>query len=123
VVDVGLHRRDTPDCAFDVQNIVLGRKGVLGRARSLRAIPWEEAHDLFDLGEAAAEVAELRAMHPAEMARALRELPQRRQEAVVEAFDDEGLADVLEELPEADQAVILRGLDVDRAARVLEEME
>ena len=36
VVDVGLHRRETPDCAFDVQNIVLGRKGVLGRARSLR---------------------------------------------------------------------------------------
>jgi Mg/Co/Ni transporter MgtE len=123
VVDVALRSRDAPDGGFAVAALLLGRKGRLGRARSMHTVDWKETADLFDLGEAAAEVAELRALHPAETARALREMPHPRQERLVEALDDENLADVLEELPEADQAVILRGLDMARAARVLEEME
>ena len=61
-------------------------------------------------------------MRAADVATALRELPQRRRYQVVDALDDERLADVIEELPDADQRDLLDHLGADRAADVLEAM-
>jgi Mg/Co/Ni transporter MgtE len=71
----------------------------------------------------ATEVAELRDLHPAEVASRVRgmSLPHRKQ--LAEAMEDERLADLLEELPEAEQLRIIEGLDLERLVGVLEEME
>jgi Mg/Co/Ni transporter MgtE len=49
-------------------------------------------------------------------------MPDKRQQEVAEALDDERLADVMEELPEEDQVNIITGLPDERAADVLEKM-
>lgn len=123
VVDVSLLQRPLPSCSFEFEQVVLGRRGPLGRTRQRRSVSWQAVPELFDVGEAASELAKLRSLHPSETARALQELSRPQQEELVEALEDEDLADVLEELPEPDQAAILSGLEMARAARVLEEME
>ncbi len=89
----------------------------------MRRVPWEEVAELFDVGEAAAELVKLRSLHPSETARHMQDLTDDERDELVEAMQDEDLADVLEELPEEDQAEILEAMEPERAARVLEEME
>ncbi|MEV7967525.1 CBS domain-containing protein [Sphaerisporangium sp. NPDC088356] len=60
---------------------------------------------------------------PADLANALRHLPDKRRAEVAAALDDDRLADVLEELPERDQIGILSRLDAERAADVLAAMD
>ncbi|MFC4532471.1 magnesium transporter MgtE N-terminal domain-containing protein [Sphaerisporangium dianthi] len=60
---------------------------------------------------------------PADLANALRHLPDKRRAEVAAALEDERLADVLEELPERDQIGILSRLDAERAADVLAAMD
>ncbi|WP_248963707.1 magnesium transporter MgtE N-terminal domain-containing protein [Sphaerisporangium perillae] len=60
---------------------------------------------------------------PADLANALRHLPDKRRAEVAAALDDERLADVLEEMPERDQIGILGRLDAERAADVLAAMD
>ena len=62
-------------------------------------------------------------MKAADVANALRDLPEGRRQQIAEALADERLADVLEELPEEDQIVILGRLAGARAADVLEAMD
>ena len=62
-------------------------------------------------------------MRPADVALALRELPEKRRNEVAVALDDERLADVVQELPADDQTELLTSLGVDRAADVLEAMD
>jgi Mg/Co/Ni transporter MgtE len=62
-------------------------------------------------------------LRPADVATALRDMPDKRQIEVAAAMDDERLADVLQELPEDDQVILLRSLADDRAADVLEAMD
>jgi len=62
-------------------------------------------------------------MRAADVAAALRELPEKRRLEVVDALHDERLADVFQELPESDQHDLLTYLDDDRAADILEAMD
>jgi CBS domain-containing protein len=123
VMDLALRQRPVPSCAYEIAEVVLVRKGPLGRTRTRRNVSWQEMSELFDVGPAAAELVKLRSLHPAETARALRDLSDPQREELVEAMEDEDLADVLEELPEPDQAAILGRMEMARAVRVLEEME
>ncbi|CAN5512933.1 hypothetical protein BH20ACT2_BH20ACT2_26230 [soil metagenome] len=68
-------------------------------------------------------MAELRELHPAEMAARVRAIPLARRRQLAELLEDERLADMLEELPEDEQVRIIESLDLERAAHVLEEME
>lgn len=65
-------------------------------------------------------MAELRA---ADLANALRDLPENRQLDLARALDDERLADVLEELPEDDRVALVQKLGIERVVDVLEEMD
>jgi CBS domain-containing protein/sporulation protein YlmC with PRC-barrel domain len=60
---------------------------------------------------------------PADLANALRDLPEQRMREIAMELADNRLADVLEELPETDQVGILSHLDDDRAADVLDQMQ
>jgi Mg/Co/Ni transporter MgtE len=62
-------------------------------------------------------------MRAADVATAIRDLPNKRRHEVADALDDERLADVIEELPEDDQKDILAHLDEERAADILEAMD
>ena len=68
---------------------------------------------LFDIGPLAAEVAELRELHPSDAADRVRSMPYLRLKQIVAAMDDEHLADVLAELPDDEQVGIIEGLGLD----------
>jgi hypothetical protein len=109
--------------SWHVAEVALGHRGPLRRRRSPRVVPWSEVQPLFDEGPELAEVAELREMHPSDMADRIRALPLERRRRLADLLEDERLADLLEELPEDEQLRIIEGLDLERAAHVLEEME
>ena len=60
---------------------------------------------------------------PADLAKAMLDLPGQRMLEVAEEMSDERLADVLEEMPESEQVDILNQLDDARAADVLDQMQ
>lgn len=66
---------------------------------------------------------QLSGMHAADLASALRDLPEARRLAVVQELDDERLADVLEELPEDDRVELVSKLGLDRVVDAIEEMD
>jgi CBS domain-containing protein len=123
VLDLSMRPRTSLYGRFGIAEVMLGRRRALGLSARMRRVPWEEVDELFDVGEAAAELVKLRSLHPSETARALQDLSDVRRDELVEAMQDEDLADVMEELPEEDQAEILSAMEPERAARVLEEME
>jgi flagellar motility protein MotE (MotC chaperone) len=123
VLDLSMRPRVSLYGRFGIAEVMLGRRRALGFSARMRRLPWEEVEELFDVGEAAAELVKLRSLHPSETARALQDLSDVRRDELVEAMQDEDLANVMEELPEEDQAEILSAMEPERAARVLEEME
>ncbi|MEE6273672.1 magnesium transporter MgtE N-terminal domain-containing protein [Georgenia wangjunii] len=72
---------------------------------------------------AAALLATLEDLKPADLADFLHDLPGARQLEVANELGDERLADVLEELGEEDRVAIVAGLDPERAADVLDVMQ
>src|SRR4051812_7449604 len=122
VVDVGVRQAERRARSWEVDAVALRSSGGL-RRRSVRVVPWHEVAHLFDAGPVAKEVAQMREMHPSDVAQKVRALPLERRRQLAEVMEDERLADVLEELPEAEQLRIIEGLDPDRVAHVLEEME
>src|SRR5437764_13657052 len=123
VLDLSMRPRASLYGRFGVAEVMLGRRRALGFSARMRRVPWEDVAELFDVGEAAAELVKLRSLHPSETARAMQDLSDDQRDELVEAMQDEDLADVLEELPEEDQAEILLAMEPERAAQVLEEME
>jgi CBS domain-containing protein len=107
---------------WHVASVVLSSSGIL-RRRAGRTAPWTEMAALFDVGPMGRQVAELRDLHSADLARRVSNMPVERRHQVAEALEDERLADLLEELPEDEQVRLIESLDVERAADVLEEME
>jgi CBS domain-containing protein len=101
----------------------VGGRGPLRRRRSPQIVEWAEVASLFDPGPELTEVAELREMHPSDVAARIRSLPLARRRRLAALMEDERLADLLEELPEDEQIRLISGLDLARAAHVLEEME
>lgn len=72
---------------------------------------------------AAALLATMEDLKPADMADMLSDLPAERRLQVAAELPDERLADVLEELGSDDRVAIISGLPIDSAARVVESME
>ncbi|HEY0168160.1 MAG TPA: CBS domain-containing protein [Jatrophihabitans sp.] len=98
----------------------------LGRRRAvLQQIDWNDVDGLSatEKGQGADSLlAVLAGLRPADLAAQLQGMPDKRQQEVAEALNDERLADVMEELPEEDQINIISGLSDERAADVLEKM-
>lgn len=119
------------DCAIEessrtgfwfVVAVALAKRGPLRRRRP-RVVEWGDVASRFDAGPEYAEVAEMRNMHPTDVAERIRGLPHTKRRRLAELMEDDHLADLLEELPEDEQIRLIQGLDLERAARVLEEME
>lgn len=108
---------------WEVARVSLRQGGALRRRHRSRNVDWSEVAALFDFGEVSREIASLAALHPADVAEMLRNMPADRRARLAEAMDDERLADLLEELPEDEQLSLVEGLDLGRLADVLEEME
>lgn len=122
VDDVALGATSEPK-GWEVGAVSLSSAGLLRRRRAGRLVPWTEVAILFDTGPMGRQVAELRELHPAELASTVAALPPERRRTLAQALEDERLADLLEELPEEEQVRLIESLDVDRAADVLEAME
>lgn len=103
--------------------VALGGRGPLRRRRSPGVVPWTEVASQFDAGPDYAEVAELREMHPSEVAREVQDRPLAERRRLAELMEDDSLADLLEELDEDDQVRLVQGMDLNRLARVVEQME
>lgn len=108
---------------WEVADVALASSGLLRRRRVGRVVPWSEVPSLFDAGPMARQVADLRDLHPADVAARVVRLPLAQRRRLVEAMEDTELADLLEELPEDEQVRLIENLEVERVADILEEME
>ncbi len=111
------------DGSWSVVSVALGRRGPLRRRRSPHVVPWESVASSFVTRPEFAMVAELREMHPTDVASRLQTLSPARRQELAGLLEDDRLADLLEELPEDEAIRIIGSLDVDHAAHVIEEME
>ncbi|HEY1968622.1 MAG TPA: magnesium transporter, partial [Pseudonocardia sp.] len=102
------------------------RRTRLSRRSHVQVMDWSELTGLSlseeDQGTEGL-LAVFEGMRAADVAAALRELPEKRRYEVVDSLHDERLADVFQELSESDQRDLLHHLDPDRAADVLEAMD
>jgi Mg/Co/Ni transporter MgtE len=125
VVDAAMEQSRNRDWVI-TRLAVRGTTTRLGRRRAvLNQVDWNEVDGLSatQSGQGAESLlAVLAGLRAADLAAPLQDMPNKRQQEVAEALDDERLADVLEELPEEDQINILTGLTDERAADVLERM-
>jgi Mg/Co/Ni transporter MgtE len=127
VVDAGIEQTRTKDWVI-TKLAVRERTGRLGRRGPVEVLAWDEVEGLTlaevtSRGQGAEQLLALfEGMRAVEVANALRELPSKRRDEVVDALDDERLADVLQELSEEEQAEVLARLGDERAADVLEAM-
>jgi sporulation protein YlmC with PRC-barrel domain/predicted transcriptional regulator len=92
-----------------------------------RVIPWDFV-DLLETDPARRvklkiEYRGLSAMHPADIAAIVEELPPAERESVFETLDEEVAAEALEEIDRDIQVSIVESLDNDRAADIVEEMD
>ncbi len=130
VVDVEIERQRTRDWLVSRLAVRPRRgRGPLGRRGPVSIYPWSRIQGLDDdaIGtpEHGAEslVEHYADMRPADVAHALRELPEVRRLEVARTLDDERLADILQELPHDEQTEIVTRLELERAADVLEAMD
>ncbi|MGH3751770.1 MAG: magnesium transporter MgtE N-terminal domain-containing protein [Pseudonocardiaceae bacterium] len=127
VVDAGMEPNRTRDWVITTL-AVRARTGRLGRRGPIEVFAWDEIAGLTlaevsSRGQGAEQLLTLfERMRAVEVANALRELPAKRRNEVVDALDNERLADVLQELSEDEQAGVLSQLGDERAADVLEAM-
>jgi Mg/Co/Ni transporter MgtE len=126
VVDAAMEQSRTKDWVITKLAVRAANGGKLGRRRSvLHQVDWNDVDGLSatETGQGADSLlAVLAGLRPADVAAQLQDMPDKRQQEVAEALDDERLADVMEELPEEDQINIITGLSDERAADVLERM-
>jgi Mg/Co/Ni transporter MgtE len=102
------------------------RRHRLSRRSQVQVLDWSELSGLSLTEEdqgAERLLAVFEGMRAADVASALRDLPQKRRYEVVDALHDDRLADLFQELSEPDQRDLLHHLDPDRAADVLEAMD
>jgi magnesium transporter len=92
-----------------------------------RVIPWQYV-DLIEIDPARRVKLKiayegLAALHPADIADIVEDLPPAEREAVFETLDEEVAAEALEEIDPEIQVSILESLDSNRAADIVEEMD
>lgn len=127
IADVELERTRTRDWVIS-RVAVFGERPKFGRSPKLFIIPWTHIHGVTAGGvgvtDSTAEIiAGFTDMRPADVAKALAQLPRQQREQVAAELNDERLADILQELPDDDQAELIEALGIERAADVLEEMD
>ncbi|QBJ97796.1 magnesium transporter [Rhodococcus sp. ABRD24] len=128
VVDLGIELTRTRDWVLS-RVAVRAQRGRLGRRSAIHVVDWTHVHGLTPSalampGQGVAQLLlQFEGMRPADVAHAIRELPEKRRHEVALALDDERLADVVQELPADDQTDLLLHLEVKRAADVLEAMD
>ena len=126
VLDVGISPSERRRAGWEVSVLAIGPGRVLGlnlRSGSTTIVPWDKHPELFKAGALAEQLAQLRELHPTDLANAVEAMPDARKRELAEMLQDEELADVLEEMPEQDQVRLLAGLGLERTADVVEEME
>ena len=125
VVDAAMEQSRTKDWVI-TKLAVRSATGKLGRRRAvLQQVDWNDVDGLSatEKGQGADSLlAVLAGLRPADLAAQLQGMPDKRQQEVAEALNDDRLADVMEELPEEDQINIISGLSDERAADILEKM-
>jgi Mg/Co/Ni transporter MgtE len=125
VVDAAMEQNRTRDWVI-TKLAVRSATGKLGRRRAvLQQVDWNDVDGLSATQNsqgADSLLAVLAGLRPADVAAQLQDMPDKRQQEVAGALDDERLADVMEELPEEDQINIISGLTEERAADILERM-
>ncbi len=130
VVDVEIERQRSRDWLVS-RVAVRSRRGrsSLGRRGPVSIQPWVRIRGLDDdaIGTpdhgAESLVEQYADLRPADVAHALRELPEVRRLEVARTLDDERLADILQEMPHDEQTEIVTRLELERATDVLEAMD
>jgi Mg/Co/Ni transporter MgtE len=127
VVDLAIEQVRTRD--WMVTRVAVRSHRRLGRRTAVHVVSWQNVSGLTPSalslpGQGVAHLLEqFEGQRPIIVADAIRELPVKRRNEVVNALDDERLADVLQELSESEQADLLDQMDTERAADVLEAMD
>ena len=130
VVDVEIERQRSRDWLVSrVATRVRRGRTPLARRGAVSIHPWSRTRGLDDSAIGAPDhgaeslVEQYADLRPADVAIALRELPEVRRLEVARTLDDERLADVLQELPHDEQTEIVTRLELERATDVLEAMD
>ena len=127
VVDLGIEQIRSRD--WMVTRVAVRGHRRLGRRGSMHVVDWQNVAGLTPSalampGQGVAQLLhQFEGQRPIEVADAIRELPAKRRNEVVNALDDERLADIMQELSEDEQSDLLLQLDTERAADVLEAMD
>ncbi|MFD1811575.1 magnesium transporter MgtE N-terminal domain-containing protein [Rhodococcus gannanensis] len=128
VVDLGIELTRTRD--WVVSRVAVRRpRARLARRAPVHVVEWQHVEGLTQAqleqpGQGVSQLlAQFDGMRAADVANAMRDLPDKRRHEVAVALDDERLADILQELPADDQTDLLTHLEVERAADVLEAMD
>lgn len=128
VVDLEIERARTLDWVVSRVALRTMRKGLRRRGETI-VVPWNHVDGLTRLNLSrpghGVELAltQFQGMRPADVASALRELPDTRRVELAAALDNERLADVLQEMSTDEQTAMLASLKPARAADVLEAMD
>jgi len=123
VSDVAIRAEAGDLRSWEVATVSLHEPGILRRRRTPQQHEWTVARALFEAPEGAREMAQLRELHPADVARNVSERPPEEQQRLIELMEDDELAEMLEELQEDQAAPIISAMTEERAAHVLEEMD
>ena len=127
VVDLGIEQIRSRD--WMVTRVAVRGHRRLGRRGSMHVVDWQNVAGLTPSalampGQGVAQLLhQFEGQRPIEVADAIRDLPAKRRNEVVNALDDERLADIMQELSEDEQSDLLLQLDTERAADVLEAMD
>jgi Mg/Co/Ni transporter MgtE len=128
VTDIGIERNRNRDWMVSRVAVRSMRKGFRRRGETA-VIDWRHIVGMTRLELARPGQGVERAliqfekMRAADVANALRELPDKRRNEIAAALDNERLADVLQEMSTDDQSEVLASLKPERAGDVLEAMD
>jgi len=122
VVDVAMVPCEPKRIGWEVSALAVSQgRGLLHRGATV--VPWDKHPELFHTSPLGDQLASLRELPPADLARSVESWAPSRRDQLAAALDDEELADLLEEMPEQDQIRLLNGLELERSADVVEEMQ
>jgi CBS domain-containing protein len=122
IVDVAIVPCEPKRIGWEVSALAISQgRGLLHRGATI--VPWDKHPELFHTGPLGDQLASLRELQPADLARSIEGMAPSRRDQLAAALDDEELADLLEEMPEQDQIRLLNGLELERSADVVEEMQ
>ncbi len=125
VIDIGVSQNRYRD--WEIDRVYVQRPGrTLRRRGDSYLVRWDQVRGLLATDPAQGAdslVASWERLKPADIAKALQDLPPARRMQAAGALSDERLADVMEELPDEAQVEVLGWLEAERAADILEDME